>query len=332
MQSTNLLGRAAAITLAAICAVHAMASNAQTPASSNYPSRPLRLIVPFAPGGGNDILARILATQLAAGLGQQVLVDNRPGGAGIIATESVAKASPDGYTLLLGFMGPLAISPAFTQLPYDPERDFIPLDLLATSYHILVVNPSVPARSVQELIKLAKSQPGKLNYASSGLGANLHLMTELFKMVVGVDVVHVPYKGSGPAANAVLAGEAQLLFGSITSSLPYVRANRLVALAVTSPMRSPLAPDVPTLMENGVQGVDVPSWYTLLVPARTPREAADKLRAELKRIASTPDFREQLARQAIEVRTPSPNEYAEFLKAEIEKWGKVVRSKGLKAE
>jgi tripartite-type tricarboxylate transporter receptor subunit TctC len=331
MQS-NLLRRAAAITLAVICAVHAVASIAQTPAPANFPSRPLRLIVPFAPGGGNDILARILATQLAAGLGQQTLVDNRPGAAGITATEIVARASPDGYTLLLGFMGPLAISPAFTPLPYDPVTDFTSLDLLATSYHILVVNPSLPARSVKELIDLAKSQPGKLNYASSGLGANLHLMTELFKTVAGVDIVHIPYKGSGPAANAVLAGEAQMLFGSITSSLPYVRANRLAALAVTSPARSSLAPEVPTLTESGVPGVDVPSWYTLLAPARTPRDAADKLRAELKRIASAADFREQLARQAIEVRMLAPDEYAGFLRAEIEKWGKVVRSKGLKAE
>jgi tripartite-type tricarboxylate transporter receptor subunit TctC len=331
MQS-NLLRRAAAITLAVICAVHAVASIAQTPAPANFPSRPLRLIVPFAPGGGNDILARILATQLAAGLGQQTLVDNRPGAAGITATEIVARASPDGYTLLLGFMGPLAISPAFTPLPYDPVTDFTSLDLLATSYHILVVNPSLPARSVKELIDLAKSQPGKLNYASSGLGANLHLMTELFKTVAGVDIVHIPYKGSGPAANAVLAGEAQMLFGSITSSLPYVRANRLAALAVTSPARSSLAPEVPTLTESGVPGVDVPSWYTLLAPARTPRDAADKLRAELKRIASAADFREQLARQAIEVRMLAPDEYAGFLRAEIEKWGKVVRSNGLKAE
>jgi tripartite-type tricarboxylate transporter receptor subunit TctC len=331
MQS-NLLCRAAAITLAVICAVHAVASIAQTPAPANFPSRPLRLIVPFAPGGGNDILARILATQLAAGLGQQTLVDNRPGAAGITATEIVARASPDGYTLLLGFMGPLAISPAFTPLPYDPVTDFTSLDLLATSYHILVVNPSLPARSVKELIDLAKSQPGKLNYASSGLGANLHLMTELFKTVAGVDIVHIPYKGSGPAANAVLAGEAQMLFGSITSSLPYVRANRLAALAVTSPARSSLAPEVPTLTESGVPGVDVPSWYTLLAPARTPRDAADKLRAELKRIASAADFREQLARQAIEVRMLAPDEYAGFLRAEIEKWGKVVRSNGLKAE
>jgi tripartite-type tricarboxylate transporter receptor subunit TctC len=244
----------------------------------------------------------------------------------------VARASPDGYTLLLGFMGPLAISPAFTPLPYDPVTDFTSLDLLATSYHILVVNPSLPARSVKELIDLAKSQPGKLNYASSGLGANLHLMTELFKTVAGVDIVHIPYKGSGPAANAVLAGEAQMLFGSITSSLPYVRANRLAALAVTSPARSSLAPEVPTLTESGVPGVDVPSWYTLLAPARTPRDAADKLRAELKRIASAADFREQLARQAIEVRMLAPDEYAGFLRAEIEKWGKVVRSNGLKAE
>ena len=332
MQS-NPLRRAAAITLAALCAVHAPASSvAQTPASAGYPSRPLRLIVPFAPGGGNDILARILATHIGAGFGQQVVVDNRPGAAGITATEIVAKAAPDGYTLLLGFMGPLAISPAFTRLPYDPVKDFVSLDFLATSYHILVVNPSLSVRSVKELIELAKSQPGKLNYASSGLGANLHLMTELFKTVTGIDIVHIPYKGAGPAANAVLAGEAQVLFGSIASTLPYVRANRLVALAVTTPTRSPLAPEVPTLAESGVQGVDVPSWYTLLAPARTPREVADKLRAELRRVVSVADFREQLARQAIEARMLSPDEYAGFLEAEIEKWGGVVRGSGLKAE
>lgn len=332
IQSTNLPRRLAAIALALICAVNGLASTAQTSGPADYPTRPVRLIVPFAPGGGNDIFARILATQLTAGLGQQVLVDNRPGAAGITATEIVAKASPDGYTLLLGFMGPLAISPAFTKLPYDPVADFLSLDLFAVSYHILVINPSVPARSVKELIDLVRSQPGKLNYASSGLGSNVHLMTELFKMTVGVDIVHVPYKGTGPAANAVLSGEAHMLFGSITSSLPYVRADRLVALAVTSPTRSPLAPEVPTLIESGVQGVDVPSWYTLLAPARTPRVPVDKLRAELRRIVSTADFRERLARQAIEVRTLAHNEFAEFLKTEIEKWGGVVRRNGLKAD
>jgi tripartite-type tricarboxylate transporter receptor subunit TctC len=300
--------------------------------AAGYPERPLRLVVPFAPGGGNDVLARLLATELGEGLAQQTIVENRPGASGVTATDSVAKAAPDGYTLLLGFVGPLALSPAIGKVPYDPLADFTGLDLLASSYHILVINPKVPARSVRELIDLAKRNPGKLNYASSGTGANLHLITELFRNVTGVEIVHVPYKGAGPAATAVIAGEAQILFGSIASTLAYVRAGRLVALAVTSPARSPLAPDVPTLGESGIEGVDVPSWYTLLVPARTPAEPVRRLRAELARIASKPAFREQLARQAIEVRTIAPDEYAAFLKKEIDKWSGVVRVNGIKVD
>jgi tripartite-type tricarboxylate transporter receptor subunit TctC len=300
--------------------------------AADYPTKALHLVVPFAPGGGNDLLARLVATYLAAGLGQQVVVDNRPGAAGITATDVVAKSAPDGYTVLLGFIGPLALEPALTRVPYDPVADFVPLDLLAESYHILVINPAVPARSVQELIALAKREPGKLNYASSGQGANLHLITELFKKATGVDMVHVPYKGAGPATTAVIAGEAQVLFGSIASSLSYVRADRLVALAVTSPQRSPLAPEVPTLIESGVGDLDVPSWYTLLLPARTPPEIAGRLRAELKRVASNSEFASQLARQAIDVKMLAPGEYTGFLKAELSKWAGIVRANGLKPE
>jgi len=301
-------------------------------AAADYPTKPLHLVVPFAPGGGNDLLARMVSTYLATGLGQQVVVDNRPGAAGITATDVVAKSAPDGYTVLLGFIGPLALEPALTKVPYDPVADFVPLDLMAKSYHILVVNPSVPARSVAELVALAKREPGKLNYASSGQGANLHLITELFKNATGIDMVHIPYKGAGPATTAVIAGEAQVLFASIASSLSQVRANRLVALAVTSPQRSPLAPDVPTLVENGITGVDVPSWYTLLVPARTPPEIAQRLRSELKRVAANREFTEQLERQAIDVQVLAPGEYTSFLKAEIEKWAGIVRKNRLKPE
>jgi tripartite-type tricarboxylate transporter receptor subunit TctC len=301
-------------------------------AGADYPVKPLRLVVPFAPGGGNDVLARLLATELGEGLSQQTLVENRPGASGVTATDFVAKAAPDGYTLLLGFVGPLALSPAVGKVPYDSLRDFAPLELLASSYHILVINPAVPARSVRELVELAKRQPGKLNYASSGTGANLHLTTELFRNATGIDIVHIPYKGAGPAASAVLAGEAQIVFGSIASTLSYVRGGRVVALAVTSPARSPLAPDVPTLAESGIEGVDVPSWYTLLVPARTPAEPVRRLRAELAKVAAKPAFREQLARQAIEVRTIAPAEYAAFLKKEIDKWTGVVRANGIKAD
>jgi tripartite-type tricarboxylate transporter receptor subunit TctC len=324
----SAFGLAAPVVLSALVVVAAPAAAA----AADYPSRPLRLLVPFPPGGGVDLLARMLGSRLAEALGQQVVVDNRAGGGGVIATEIAATGPADGYTLLLGFIGPLAISPAISKLPYDPVRDFAALDLLASSYHIVVINPSLPARSVREFIALAKSRPGKLNYASSGAGTNLHLAAELLKMVVGIDIVHVPYKGAGPAASAVLAGESHLLFGSLTSSMPFVRANRLVALAVTSPGRSPLAPDIPTLIESGVNGVDVPSWYAPVVPARTPRAAADRLRVELKRIAANGEFREQIARQAIEARTLAPNEFARFLKAELDKWGKVVQTVGIKPE
>jgi len=301
-------------------------------AAADYPTKPLRLIVPFAPGGGNDLLARLVSTYLGTGLGQQVVVDNRPGASGITATDIVAKSAPDGYTVLLGFIGPLALSPALVRVPYDPAADFTPLDFLAKSYHILVVNPALQVRTVQELIALAKREPGKLNYASSGQGANLHLVTELFKNATGVEMVHVPYKGAGPATTAVLAGEAQVLFGSIASSLSYVRANRLVALAVTSPQRSPLAPELPTLVESGIGDVDVPSWYTLLLPARAPAEVAERLKSELKRVAANREFVEQLAKQAIEVQMLAPGEYAGYLKGETDKWANVVRRNGIRVD
>jgi tripartite-type tricarboxylate transporter receptor subunit TctC len=321
-----------ALLLAPALAAALLACGPAAAAAADYPSRPLRLLVPFPPGGGNDLLARIFAGRLAELLNQQVVVDNRGGGGGVIATEMAAKAPADGYTLALGFIGPMAISPNLSKLPYDPARDFTSLDVLASSYHVLVINPSVPARSVKEFIALARSQPGKYNYASSGNGTNLHLAAELFKMVVGVSLVHVPYKGAGPAASAVLAGESHLLFGSITSSMPFVRTSRLVAIAVTSPERSPIAPDVPTLLESGVKGVNVPSWYALVLPAATPRPALDRLRAEMRRVEANAEFRQQIAKQAISARPLKPGEWDRFIRDELAKWGKVVKSVGIKAD
>jgi tripartite-type tricarboxylate transporter receptor subunit TctC len=311
-----------------LCALVLLAAFAAAPvAAADYPTRPLRLLVPFPPGGGNDLLARIFGGRLAELLGQQVVVDNRAGGGGIIATEMAAKSPADGYTMVLGFIGPMAISPHLSKVPYDPARDFTSLDVLASSYHIIVINPSVAARSVKEFIALAKAQPGKLNYASSGNGTNLHLASELFKMIV-----HVPYKGAGPAAAAVLAGEAHLLFGSITSSMPFVRANRLVAIAVTSPERSPLAPEVPTLLESGVKGVNVPSWYALVLPAATPKPALARLRAEMRRVEANPEFRQQIEKQAISARQLQPGEWDRFIRDELAKWGKVVKTVGIKPD
>ena len=301
-------------------------------AAADYPTKPIRLLVPFAPGGGNDALARILGSRLGEAFNVQVVIDNRPGGGGIIANELVAKAAPDGYTLLLGYLGPLAVSPTIQKVGYDPVRDFVPLGFLASGYHVLVIHPAVPARSVKELIAYAKANPGKLNSSYAGAGAAGHLATELFRSVVGIDIVHVPYRGSGPASAAVMAGEAQMQFASITSSMPFVRTNRVIALAVTSPTRLAAAPDVPTMIESGVQGVNTRSWYTLLAPAATPRSTVDKLSGELRRILALPNVRDQLARQALETEPITHAAFTRFLGEEIAKWGKVVRAAGIKPE
>ncbi len=297
-----------------------------------FPQRPIRLLVPFTPGGGNDALARILAMPLGASLATQVVVDNRPGGGGIVANDLVAKANPDGYTLLLGYFGPLAVAPGLQKLPYDAVADFIALGFLASSYHVLVIHPAVPARSVKELIAYAKLNPGKLNSAYAGVGSAGHLTAELFRAVAGIDIVHVPYRGSGPAATAVMSGEAQMQFGSVTASMPFVRANRLMALATTSPRRLALAPEVPTLVESGVADVDARSWYVLLAPARTPQSVVTTLSSQLARVIATPEVREQFARQALEMKPMTAAEFTVFLKSEIVKWGKVTRAAGIKPE
>jgi len=314
-----------------VSVVGATATHA-TAADTRYPVRPLRMVVPFTPGGGTDLIGRTVAAKLGDGLGQQIVVDNRPGAGGVNGTELVARAAPDGYTLLLGFNGLLTVSPHLMKTPYDPVRDFVGLDLMASSYHMLAVHPSVQARTVKELVALARSRPGKLHYASSGSGTNLHLTAELFKLVAGIDLVHLPYKGTAPAATAVLSGEAQMIFSALTAVLPQVRAGRLAGLAVTSPQRSPLAPEFPTLAESGYAEVAVRSWYTPLVPARTPPAVVERLRTELVRVAAAADVRERLASQAIDVQTLPAGEYARFLQAELDKWGKVVRSAGIRAE
>lgn len=308
------------------------ASTTAVLAQQPYPTKPIRLIVPFAPGGGNDFLARLVGQKLGERLGQPFVVDNRAGASGIVATDMVAKAQPDGYTLLLGFVGPLALNPHLEKVPYNPVRDFAAASLLASSYHILVVHPAVPARSVKELIGFAKARPGEINYASSGSGATLHLIGELFKSVAGISITHIPYKGAGPAAIAVISGEAQMMFSSTTAVLPHIRTNRLAALAVTSPNRSPLVPEVPTLVESGLRGVEVGSWYALVAPAATPREIIARLNAELIKLAATPDYRQQLEKQAFEPLTSSPEQFPAFVKAELEKWGKVIKAAGIKPD
>ncbi len=294
--------------------------------AQTYPAKPVRIIVPTSPGGGNDFVARHVGQKLGERLGQQFIVENRPGGGGSIGTGQAAKAAPDGYTLLLGFVGQLAMYPHAEKVTYDPLKDFIGVSLLASSYHILGVHPSLPVRSVKQLIALAKSRPGELNYASGNIWTPTHLVPELFKSATGVDIAPIQYKGSGPAAIGVLSGEAQVIFAGVTALMSHVRSKRVVALAVTSPARSPIAPEVPTLVELGVRGVEAPSWYSIVAPAAAPKEAVARLHAEIVNIAGLPDYREPLERQALEPTTTTPEQFAVFLQGEYDKWGRVIKS------
>ena len=289
-----------------------------------YPAKPVRIIVTVAPGGGNDFVARLAGQKLGERLGQQFIVDNRPGGAGTIGTAAAAKAAPDGYTLLLGFVGSLAMTPHVEKVGYDPLRDFAGVSLLASSYHLLAVHPSLPVRSVKELVAFAKRRPGELNYASASIWGPTHLVPELFKSVTGIDVVPIHYRGAAPAAVGVLSGEAQLIFASVTALVPHLRSKRLVALAVTSPRRSPIIPELPTFAELGYPRVEAPSWYSIVVPAATAHDVIGRLHEALARVAAAPDYREQLERQGMEPQSSTPREFAAFLQAEHDKWGRVI--------
>jgi tripartite-type tricarboxylate transporter receptor subunit TctC len=294
--------------------------------AQSYPAKSVRIIVPTSPGGGNDFVARHVGQRLGDRLGQQFLVDNRPGAGGTIGTALAARSAPDGYTLLLGFVGQLAMSPHVEKAGYDPLKDFIGVSLLASSYHVLAVHPSLPVRSVKELISFAKARPGQMNYASGNIWTPTHLVPELFKSATGVDIQAIQYKGSGPAAVGVLTGEAQVIFASVTAVMPYVRGNRLVALAVTSPKRSPIAPEIPTLVELGVRGVEAPSWYSIVAPAATPGEIVGRLHSEIVKFVSQPDYRAPLEKQALEPTSTTPEQFAVFLRGEYDKWGKIIKS------
>jgi len=307
-----------------VCAIAADAALAQP-----YPARPIRLMAAGV-GGGNDFIARLLADRLGEQVGQRFVVENRPGAGGIVATQQVAKAPPDGYTLLIGVAGPMAMLPHVEKVGYDPQRDFAGISLLASSYHVLAVHPSLPARSVKQLIALAKARPGELNYASAGMWTPTHLTPELFKQAAGVRIEPVFYKGAAPSVIAAVSGEAHMVFAGATVIVPHVRDRRLVALAVTSPSRLALAPDVPTLAEAGLKGVEAPSWYALVAPGGTPGEVVARLHGEIVKLTAVPDYRAQLARQEFEPRTSTPEQFAAFLRAEHEKWGKVIRATGLR--
>lgn len=301
--------------------------------TSGYPDRPLRLIVPFPPGGGNDILARAVGQRLTQVVGQQIVVDNRGGAGGEIGATLAAGAAPDGYTLFLGSLGNLAHNPALKpKLPYDPVRDFAPISLLAISAFILAVNPALPARSVKELVALAKASPGKLNYASAGLGSSLHMTAELFKYTTGTDIVHVAYKGTAPAITELIAGQTQLIFSTMPPALPHVKSGRLRALGVTTVKRAAAAPDVPTIAEAGVAGFDVSNWQGIVVQAKTPASIVQKLNRDVLATLKQAGMSEALAAQGLESAGGAPAQFGALIKSEIKKYRKVVRAAGIRVD
>lgn len=301
-------------------------------AAEPYPARPVRLLVPFAPGGGADTLARILTPRLHAAVGQAWVVDNRGGAAGNLAAEIVAHAAPDGYTTLLGFSSVLTVNPSLYQLPFSVEKDFQAVTMLAAAQYILVVHAGVPAGNVKEFVALAKAKPGAFNYASAGVGSPLHLAAALFQKRAGVSMAHKAYKGGGPAAASVLAGETQVLFGSVASILPHVKTGRLKALATTGAKRAKVAPELPTIAEQGYAGYDVSSWYAFLVPAKTPSAIASRLHAELIQAVSTADVQQAMSRQGLEPEISTAQETAARIKTETAVWAGVIKEAGIRAE
>lgn len=300
--------------------------------AQGYPGKPIRIVVPFPPGGGTDIVARILTQKLSESFGANFVIDNRAGAGGSIGTEMVAKAPPDGYTLGI-VSGSHAINPSlYSKLPFDAVRDFAPVTMLVSGPGLLVVHPSLPVKTVKELIALAKGKPGQLNYASAGNGTPPHLAGELFKSMAGVDMVHVPYKGNTPAFVDLISGQVSLSFPTIPSALPHVQAGRLRALAVTSRKRSAVMPQLPTIAESGLPGYDTSSWFGMLAPAGTPREIVRKLQQESAKVLQLRDVREKLLSQGLEPVGSTPEEFAATIESEIAKWAKVVKASGARVE
>lgn len=319
---------------AAACALLAATSLIAAPAfAQTYPTKPIRLIIPFPPGGPNDILGRVLAQKMSEQLGQQVIIDNRGGGGGIIGAELAAKAAPDGYTLLLGGTASLSINPGLRkQLPYDPIKDFAAVSLVGTAPSILVTHPTVPVKTVRELIELAKAKPGKLNFASAGIGTPPHLAGELFKNMAGVDMVHVPYKGGGPALTDLLAGQVGIYFCGISSALPFVKEGKLRGIAVTSAKRTAVMPEMPTIAESGLPGYEVGNWYAIVAPAATPRAIVARLNSEIVKALAGAEVKKRFLELAADPIGSTPQELAAYNRSEIAKWAKVIKSAGIKPE
>jgi tripartite-type tricarboxylate transporter receptor subunit TctC len=299
--------------------------------AQSYPTKPIRLIVAFAPGGASDLLARMLAQRLSESFGQSVIVDNRPAAGGIIGSEVVARATPDGYTLLVGSAAAFAITPHLNvKLPYDTVKDFVPVSPYASLTFVLVINPKVPAPSLKELIALAKTKPGTLNLGSAGNGTTTHMVGELFKYTAGINLTHVPYKGAGPAMVALVSGETEVLFDAAITTLPQIKAGRIRALAVGSPKRSTLFPDVPTMSEAGLPGFHAGNWFGLFAPARSPTYIITRINAEVAKVMEHPDARQDLVRNGAEPLTLSPDAFRGLVASEYERYGKLVKLSGIK--
>jgi tripartite-type tricarboxylate transporter receptor subunit TctC len=322
---------AASLTFVVITALHGI--GIQTAGAAEYPARPIRMIVPFPPGGGNDILARAVGQRLSPVIGQQVIIDNRGGAGGQLGAELAAKAEPDGYTIFLGSIGNLTFLPVLQpNLPYDPVRDFAPVTLLATSAFILVVNPAVPAKSVKELIALAKAKPGQLNYGSSGSGSSLHMTGELFKLAAGIDIMHIPYKGTSPALIDLLANQVQIMFSTMPSMVPHVKTGKLRALGVSGATRTDAVPDVPTVAEAGLPGFEVLNWQGIVVPKKTPDAIVQKLSRALLTTLKSPEMITALATQGLDAAGGTPEQFGALIKSEIDKYAKVAKQAKIRLE
>ena len=314
--------------LAALLLTGAPAAHAQAP----FPAKPVRIVVAFPPGGGTDIVARVMAPKLAEMWGQQAIVENRAGASGVIGTEAVARAAPDGYTWLLGTMGNLTVNQHLYTKMLDPQRELTALTQVVAVHFVMVAHPSLPAKNVKELIALAKAGPGQINYSSSGPGGAPHLGGELLKSMAGIDLAHIPYKGSGPSFTDLLGGQVSLTFDSLLQSLPYIKAGRLKALAVLGSKRSALLPQTPTVAESGVPGYELTNWFGLVVPSATPRELVTRLYADVSKVLQQTDVRDRIQGMGADVIGSTPEQFAAFMRAETAKWAKVVKHANIRAE
>lgn len=301
-------------------------------AADAWPARPIRMIVAYPPGGGTDQVGRVMAEQLAQSLGQNVVIDNRGGATGNIGTELAARAIPDGYTLLMGNVAPNAVNVSlFEKLGFDPVKDFSPVSLVAVTPNILVAHPSMPVKTVADLVALAKAKPGSLNFPSAGVGSSSHLAGEMLKSMAGIDMVHVPYKGGGPALIATISGQVQIMFATMPAAMPHVKSGKVRPVAVTTAKRSQAMPELPTIAESGVKGYEASTWYGLLAPARTPKPVIDRLHAETVKILAGP-VRQRLEAQGFEPDGGTPAAFAAYINSEITKWAKVIKVAGIPAE